>query len=98
MALESVNPATGQLVERFAEWTPETTAAVIDRIDAAGAAWRRTSFAERAALMRRVAQMPRSGLRQRPGQKRSPSPLRRRQGQRLRPGALPLRHPGIRAL
>jgi succinate-semialdehyde dehydrogenase / glutarate-semialdehyde dehydrogenase len=55
MAIQSINPTTGELLEEFAEWTTEETAAVIDQVAAAWKNWRETSFAERAALMRRAA-------------------------------------------
>lgn len=55
MALESINPATGVLTARFAEWAPEATAAVIGQVDAVWPAWRQTSFAQRSELMRRAA-------------------------------------------
>jgi succinate-semialdehyde dehydrogenase / glutarate-semialdehyde dehydrogenase len=55
MAIESINPTTGELLEEFAEWSRDQTAAVIDRVDTAWRPWRETSFAERATLMRRAA-------------------------------------------
>lgn len=55
MALESTNPATALLLQRFEEWTPETTAAVIDQVAEAWSSWRETTFAQRAALMRQAA-------------------------------------------
>lgn len=61
MALESINPATGVLTARFAEWAPEATAAVIGQVDAVWPAWRQTSFAQRSELMRRVAAELRAG-------------------------------------
>jgi succinate-semialdehyde dehydrogenase / glutarate-semialdehyde dehydrogenase len=55
MAIETVNPATGEQLATF----PEMGEAELDRILAAGAAaqraWARASFAARAAPMRRVA-------------------------------------------
>ncbi len=33
MAIQSINPTTGELLEEFAEWTTEETAAVIDQVD-----------------------------------------------------------------
>jgi succinate-semialdehyde dehydrogenase/glutarate-semialdehyde dehydrogenase len=55
MAIETLNPATGELVKTF----PETSPAEVDRILSAAAAaqkaWARASFAERAAPMRRAA-------------------------------------------
>jgi succinate-semialdehyde dehydrogenase/glutarate-semialdehyde dehydrogenase len=57
MAIETLNPATGELVKRY----PEMETAELDRIlDAAAAAqraWARTPFAERAAPMRRVGKL-----------------------------------------
>ena len=55
MAMESINPATGELLETFEEWTAEKTAAVIDDVDAAWQQWRLTSFAERTRLMKAAA-------------------------------------------
>lgn len=55
MAIESINPTTGELLEEFTEWTPEQTAAVIEEVAAAGQNWRQTSFVERAALMKAAA-------------------------------------------
>ena len=57
MAIESLNPASGEILERF----PEATAADIDQALAQTWAtfhhWRRTSFAERAGLMREAARI-----------------------------------------
>jgi succinate-semialdehyde dehydrogenase/glutarate-semialdehyde dehydrogenase len=55
MALESVNPATGELIERFEELPDRDLDARLQAAARAFTAWRRTSFAERAALMRRAA-------------------------------------------
>ncbi len=55
MALESINPATDELMESFDEWSAEKTAAVIDKVDAAYQQWRLTSFAQRRELMNRAA-------------------------------------------
>jgi len=54
MAIETLNPATGELLRTF----PETSPAEVDRVLSAAVraqqAWARSSFAERAAPMRRV--------------------------------------------
>jgi succinate-semialdehyde dehydrogenase/glutarate-semialdehyde dehydrogenase len=55
MALESINPATGELIEVFEEWSQEKTRRVIEDIDEAWLSWRRTSFARRAELMHEAA-------------------------------------------
>ena len=57
MALESINPATGELLESFAEWSDAQVAQAVDRTQQAWLAWRETSFAERTALMKRAAQV-----------------------------------------
>ncbi|RME89873.1 MAG: NAD-dependent succinate-semialdehyde dehydrogenase, partial [Verrucomicrobia bacterium] len=61
MALESVNPATGERIARHATHSPEETARIIERATAAFGAWRHRSFEERGALFRRLA----AGLRAR---------------------------------
>ncbi len=55
MALESINPATDELMETFDEWSAEQTAEVIDEVDAAFQQWRLTSFEKRRELMNRAA-------------------------------------------
>ncbi len=57
MALESMNPATEELIETYEEWSAEETAGVIDKVDDAFRSWRETSFAERSALMKKAAQV-----------------------------------------
>jgi succinate-semialdehyde dehydrogenase / glutarate-semialdehyde dehydrogenase len=57
MALESINPATGELLESFAEWPDQQVAEVIGQTQQAWLAWRETSFGERARLMRRAAEV-----------------------------------------
>src|SRR5665213_2084328 len=55
MAIQSVNPATGQLLATFEALSPS---AIEDRLARAWAAfllWKRTSFSERAQLLTRVA-------------------------------------------
>jgi succinate-semialdehyde dehydrogenase/glutarate-semialdehyde dehydrogenase len=55
MALESLNPATGELIETFTEMTPAETLAVVASTDVAFDSWRQTPFAERSRLMRKAA-------------------------------------------
>jgi succinate-semialdehyde dehydrogenase/glutarate-semialdehyde dehydrogenase len=57
MAIATVNPATGETVKVFDAHTPEQVEAALARADAAYRTWRRTSFGERAALMRRAADL-----------------------------------------
>ena len=55
MALESINPATGDLLEVFDEWSDEKTRGVIEEVNEAWVLWRRISFAQRADLMKKAA-------------------------------------------
>jgi succinate-semialdehyde dehydrogenase/glutarate-semialdehyde dehydrogenase len=55
MALESLNPATGELIETFTEMTPAETLAVVASTDVAFESWRQTTFAERSRLMHKAA-------------------------------------------
>jgi succinate-semialdehyde dehydrogenase/glutarate-semialdehyde dehydrogenase len=61
MSIQSINPATGEVLENF----PETTSAEIERIfqsaDATFEQWRRRPFPERAKRMQQAAQVLRNG-------------------------------------
>ena len=57
MAIATVNPATGETVKTFDAHTPEQVEAALARADATYKEWRRRSFAERATLMRRAADL-----------------------------------------
>jgi acyl-CoA reductase-like NAD-dependent aldehyde dehydrogenase len=54
MTLQTINPASA-VVASYEETSPEAMQAVIARAHQAHLAWRCTSFRERAALMRRAA-------------------------------------------
>jgi acyl-CoA reductase-like NAD-dependent aldehyde dehydrogenase len=54
MAIESINPATDEVLATFEQFTPEQVDAALAAADAAFREWRETSFAERAALVRRA--------------------------------------------
>jgi succinate-semialdehyde dehydrogenase/glutarate-semialdehyde dehydrogenase len=60
MALQAVNPATGQRLAAYEEMTLEEVRGIIDKAHKAYLNWRRTSFHSRAALMRQAAQVLRS--------------------------------------
>jgi len=60
MALESINPATGELIERFDEWSAEQTAEVVAKTQTAWLKWRTTSFVERKALMKKAGEILRA--------------------------------------
>jgi succinate-semialdehyde dehydrogenase/glutarate-semialdehyde dehydrogenase len=60
MALQAVNPATGERLAAYEEMTFEGVRRIIDEAHKAYLNWRRTSFRSRAALMRQAAQVLRS--------------------------------------
>jgi len=64
MAIESVNPATGELIKTYEEMTPPVVVATIAATHAAWRAWRKTSFTERARPMKKAAAI----LRERKGE------------------------------
>jgi succinate-semialdehyde dehydrogenase / glutarate-semialdehyde dehydrogenase len=63
MAFESINPATGETIERYDEMTRPQVSAAIDSAHAAFLAWRETSFAQRATHMRKAAALLRDRAR-----------------------------------
>jgi acyl-CoA reductase-like NAD-dependent aldehyde dehydrogenase len=60
MAMQSINPATEEVLATFEEFTPEQTARAIAEVDSGFHRWRETSFEDRAALVRRAAEILRS--------------------------------------
>ncbi len=57
MAIATLNPATGETIQTFEAHTPEQVDAAIARAQTTFLTWRRTSFADRAALMHRAADL-----------------------------------------
>ena len=55
MAIESVNPATGEVIKVYEEMTPQQAAAAVAAAHAAWKSWRRTCFADRAKPMKAAA-------------------------------------------
>lgn len=51
MAIQTINPATGEVVKTFDEFTPEEVKQTIDNVNEAFLNWRETSFTERRKLM-----------------------------------------------
>ena len=51
MALESINPSSGELIESFTEWVTDHTSQTIEKSTNAFKEWRATSFEYRAELM-----------------------------------------------
>ena len=61
MALETVNPATDELVRAYPEASPGEVAGILEAANAEFEQWRSTTFALRAAPMRRAAVLLREG-------------------------------------
>jgi succinate-semialdehyde dehydrogenase/glutarate-semialdehyde dehydrogenase len=57
MTIESLNPATGQLIKTYDELTPKEVNDIIDRVHEAYLGWRETDFPERSELMRAAARV-----------------------------------------
>lgn len=57
MALESINPATGELLETFEAWSSTKIRETLNMVKQAGLDWQQTGFEERSDKMRRVAQV-----------------------------------------
>jgi succinate-semialdehyde dehydrogenase / glutarate-semialdehyde dehydrogenase len=60
MAFQAINPATGEALASYEEMTPQQVHGIIGEVHGAFLAWRRTSFAERAILMRGTAKVLRA--------------------------------------
>ena len=56
MAIKAINPATGQLLRSYPEHPPAAVQTLLDNARQAFDAWRQTSFAHRASVLRAVAQ------------------------------------------
>jgi succinate-semialdehyde dehydrogenase/glutarate-semialdehyde dehydrogenase len=57
MSLQSINPATDELVREYRETSDEEVTTILLEASCAAAGWRRTSFADRAPKMRRAADL-----------------------------------------
>jgi succinate-semialdehyde dehydrogenase/glutarate-semialdehyde dehydrogenase len=62
MAIESVNPLTGERIETFREMSPGEAGGIIDASHEAFSSWRETPLGERADRMRRAATLLRDRL------------------------------------
>src|SRR5581483_2397534 len=63
MTIEAINPANGEVLATYHETTPVQVGAIIAEVERAYAQWRRCSFAERAAPMRKAAEILRAEAR-----------------------------------
>src|SRR5207247_10622690 len=59
-AIESINPATEEVIATFEQFTPEQVDHALAEADAAFGDWRRHSIGERSTAMRRAAELLRS--------------------------------------
>jgi succinate-semialdehyde dehydrogenase/glutarate-semialdehyde dehydrogenase len=57
MAIQAINPATGELIKIYQEMTPAAVSETVGKAHAAFLQWRTTSFEHRAALMRKAAEI-----------------------------------------
>lgn len=55
MAIESQNPATGEIIKQYTEMTPQEVSQIIDAAQDAFPAWRALSFKERGVYLRKAA-------------------------------------------
>jgi len=55
MAMETLNPATGAIIQSFNTWGDEELEAALQQVADTSPGWRETTFAERATLMRKAA-------------------------------------------
>jgi succinate-semialdehyde dehydrogenase/glutarate-semialdehyde dehydrogenase len=63
LTLESINPATGVVVETFEEMNERATTDALDRAERAARSWGETALAERASMLKRAAQILRQQAR-----------------------------------
>lgn len=57
MSLETINPATGEVLRRYEAMSSGQVADIIEQAAIANEAWQQTTFAERSALMRKAAEV-----------------------------------------
>ena len=57
MAIESLNPYTGKVLQSFAPFSAADTEQILAEAHQAAATWRNTTFAKRAAVLRRAAEL-----------------------------------------
>ncbi len=55
--MQSINPATGQILRDYPQMSPSQAAAAVDAAHAAFLTWRTTGFEQRAALLHRAAEL-----------------------------------------
>ncbi len=53
--MKSINPATNELIKEYSEYTPDEVKKIIESVEKDWQSWKKTSFAERAGLMKKAA-------------------------------------------
>ena len=54
MKIQTINPATGKVIQDYATMSADETSSIIDSVHQTYEAWKSTSFAERAEKMRNL--------------------------------------------
>lgn len=62
MSLESINPATGETLERYTPWDAQQLDGALQAVARAAPEWQTTGLGERAGLMRQAARVLRQGI------------------------------------
>ncbi len=60
MAIQAINPATGETLKTYQEMTPAAVQEIVGKAHVAFLGWRRTTFSHRVGLMRKAAEILRS--------------------------------------
>jgi acyl-CoA reductase-like NAD-dependent aldehyde dehydrogenase len=56
MTIQAINPATSEVLKTYEEMAPATVKDIVSKTHEAFLGWRRTTFRERAGLMRKAAE------------------------------------------
>jgi succinate-semialdehyde dehydrogenase/glutarate-semialdehyde dehydrogenase len=60
MTIQAINPATSEVVKTYEEMAPATVKDIVSKTHEAFLGWRRTTFSDRAGLMRKAAEILRA--------------------------------------
>ena len=60
MTIQAINPATSEVLKTYEEMAPETVKGIVIKTHEAFLGWRRTTFSDRAGLMRKAAEILRA--------------------------------------
>lgn len=62
MAMQSINPATGEELQRFETWSEAELDRCLDHVSVAGAAWAEVSLSQRCQILRQLAEVLRANI------------------------------------